>query len=187
MNPTIAETQLLFVDLQPGFVASSRTNPPATLSSAASVLALAGELLRIPMTFLTVPDTSGPGTLIPELQLFATEANSFRRTTTSPFLKTEISHTISAHQRAVLVVSGFSAEVAVLQTALDGLEAGYEVIVPIDAIGSRSPRTEAAVLRQMEIAGAVVTSVRSLLMRLTPDVASSSGAEVLRLLRGFED
>jgi hypothetical protein len=67
------------------------------------------------------------------------------------------------------------------------LEVGCEVIVPVDAIGSRSERTETAAIRQMENAGASVTSVRSLLMRQTPEVSTLPGSAILRSLGALQE
>jgi hypothetical protein len=44
-----ATVQILFADLQPPIVVRSKTNPPKSLSRAASVLARCGRLLRLPV------------------------------------------------------------------------------------------------------------------------------------------
>jgi hypothetical protein len=45
-----ATVQILFADLQPPIVAQSKTNPPKSLSCAASVLARCARVLRLPCT-----------------------------------------------------------------------------------------------------------------------------------------
>jgi len=83
------------------------------------------------------------------------------------------------------MIAGFSAETAVLHTALGALAAGYTVYVPVDCTGSRAERTEAAAFREMERAGVTTSSLRSLLLRMTPDLSCTPGADIVRLLSNF--
>ncbi|MFB9151128.1 isochorismatase family protein [Roseovarius ramblicola] len=57
-----------------------------------------------------------------------------------------------------LVVAGCEAHVCVLQTVLGLLEAGREVAVVTDAIGSRAPADREAALARMARAGAVLVT-----------------------------
>ncbi|MBI0329265.1 isochorismatase family protein [Burkholderia plantarii] len=188
MNPlkSIAEeVQILFIDLQPGLIAASQTVKPPALATAAGVLAKIANVLDIPMTFCLVPEQGGPGSLIPELAEYATEKTSFRRVVASPFMEPAIVSALAAHDRKILVIAGFSAEVAVLQSTLGAIGAGYTVQIPVDTMGSRSARTEDAVMRQMEKAGAIPTSVLSLSALLAPDFSQQPGSAVLSALAGL--
>lgn len=178
----VGDIQLVFADLQPELIAGSTTTTPASLAAAAAVLAKAGRILSLPMTFCVVPVRGQSAQLIPELVEYSTPANTYVRTITSPFLEPRIVQKLHANNRSTLVVAGFSAEVAVLQTALDGIAEGYSIVVPVDAVGSRSSRTESTSLRQIELAGGVVTSVLSLLTRLAPDISKEPGIEVFKAL-----
>ena len=51
-----ATVQVLFADLQPPIVARSKTNPPQSLSRAASVLAQCARLLSLPVHHSVVPE-----------------------------------------------------------------------------------------------------------------------------------
>ena len=51
-----ATVQILFADLQPPIVARSKTNPPQSLSCAASVLARCACLLGLPVHHSVVPE-----------------------------------------------------------------------------------------------------------------------------------
>lgn len=153
----------------------------------AGALAKAARVLGLPMTFSVVPEGGRPGQLIPELAEFATEANTFVRTSASPFLDLPTTAALNRNSRNILVVAGFSAEVVVLHTALDALALGYEVQVPLDAVGARTERTEGGVLRQIERAGGVSTSILTLITRLEPDLANPLGSlalDALKALRG---
>ncbi|CBJ43977.1 putative Isochorismatase-like hydrolases [Ralstonia solanacearum CFBP2957] len=175
---------MVFADLVPELVASSETVSPTSLSSSAGVLATAASKLGIPMTFCVVPVGGKAGRVIPEFADYANEGNTFSRIFTNPFMDASFVQRLKDNARPTLIVSGFTVETVVLLTALDALAAGYKVHVPVDAVGSRSARTEPAAIRQIELAGGVVTSVRSLLMRLAPNISKGRDAEVFKALSG---
>ncbi len=183
-RPMVEHVQMVFADLVPELVAGSLTVAPSSLSSSAAVLALAASKLGMPMTFCVVPIGGRPGHVIPELADYSDEGNTFSRDFTNPFLDARFVKRLKDNSRPTLVLVGYTAETAVLLTALDALAAGYSVHVPVDAIGSRSTRTEAAAIRQIELAGGVTTSVRSLLMRLAPNISKGHDAEVFKALSG---
>ncbi|WP_052628757.1 isochorismatase family protein [Ralstonia solanacearum] len=183
-RPQVEEVQMVFADLVPELVASSETVSPTSLSSSAGVLATAASKLGIPMTFCVVPVGGKAGRVIPEFADYANEGNTFSRIFTNPFMDASFVQRLKDNARPTLIVSGFTVETVVLLTALDALAAGYKVHVPVDAVGSRSARTEPAAIRQIELAGGVVTSVRSLLMRLAPNISKGRDAEVFKALSG---
>ena len=62
LDPAIV--QILFADLQPPIVARSKTNPPQSLSCAASVLARSARVLGLPVHHSVVPE----GGFVPDHQ-----------------------------------------------------------------------------------------------------------------------
>jgi|GEM_PF-6021195 len=137
------------------------------------------------MTFLTVGNETGPTALVPDLVRHATAQTCIARHLTGPFLVPDIVAALAGYDRQTLMIAGFSAETAVIQTALGALAAGYTVYVPVDCTGSRTERTEAATFREMERAGVTTSSLRSLLLRMAPDLSCAPGADVIRLLGNF--
>lgn len=182
-----ADIQVLFADLQPTLIAGSSSMTPAALASGARVLAHIARLAGVPTTFSLVQADGKPGVLIPELLPYANQDAVFHRLEACTFADLELTSRLASHQRKVLVVSGFATEVAVLELALGAIDAGYTVHVPVDAIGGRSSRTEAAALRQMEIAGAVPTSIASLAAVFTPVFSRPPGDAVLAALAALEE
>lgn len=169
LNIRARDVQVLFVDLQPELTDGSRSIQPQALAANAAVLARVAHLVDVPVTFSIVPMAGKPGRHIPELAQYAGEKNTFPRVVAGTFMEPPLVSALAAQRRKVLIVSGYATEVAVLQTALGALKAGYTVYVPVDAIGSRSSRTESAALREMELAGAIPTSVLALAAQLAPD------------------
>jgi nicotinamidase-related amidase len=183
--PDPARVQILFADLQPSIIARSVTNPPAALARAACVLAQAGKLFGLPLHFSVVPEGGKNPELIPELSREAEGSVTLPRMSASPFLDEAITNALAASGRKTLVVCGFATEVVVLHAARAAIEAGYRVLVPVDACGGMSARTEDAAFRQIEAAGAVTTSVVGIVTELAPDFSRAPGQQAFQLLQSL--
>jgi nicotinamidase-related amidase len=68
---------------------------------------------------------------------------------------------LAAGLKASVVVVGMETHVCVLNTALDLIEAGLHVFVPVDAVQSRYRVDHDTALRRMERAGAVLTTAET--------------------------
>lgn len=179
----ITDVQVLFADLQGSLVSHSRTQLPEAIGRSANVLAQVASILKLPMLFSVVPEGSGPSTLIPELATFSTPGNTIRRVLAGCFMDEPTKQALARTGCKTLVLAGYAAEVVVLQTVLDAIAAGYTVYYVVDAIGSKSARTEDAAFREMERAGAIPTSVLSLTTRLTPDFFHAPGSQTFAALQ----
>lgn len=173
------QAQVLFVDLQPELIRRSQTVKPAALAANAAVLARVARLTQVPVTFSIVPVQGEPGRNLPDLADYASAHNTFQRVMAGTFMEPRLVAALDAHQRKTLVIAGYASEVAVLQTVLGARSAGYRVYVVVDASGSQSARTEDAALKQMEMAGAIPTSVLAVAAQLAPDFSRRPGSEVL--------
>lgn len=178
-----SDVQVLFADLQVSLVAGSRTVSPEALGRSAAALAKVATILELPMLFSVVPERKGEPVLIPELLPYATRANTLKRTLTGPFMDKATASALASTGRKTLILAGFAAEVVVLQTVLDAVEAGYKVQYVVDAVGGLSERTEDTALRQAELAGGVPTTVVSLTTRMTPDLFQFPGSEAFAAIR----
>jgi hypothetical protein len=174
-----ANVVILFADLQPALVANSVTNPPKLVEAGAGALARAGTILDIPILFSVVPEDGGPPTHLPALAGHATPANSFTRHCASPFGDAAFVTALEATGRRTLVIAGYSTEAVIVFATLEAIERGFKVVVALDAGGARSARTENAILRRIERAGAIVTSVADIVMTAAPDFSTSPGRETL--------
>jgi nicotinamidase-related amidase len=180
-----ATVQILFADLQPPIVVRSKTNPPQSLSRAASVLAQCARLLGLPVHHSVVPEGGKAPEVLPDLAKETEDAPQFARITADPFLDPQTREAIDAVKRPVLVIAGFATEAVVLRAALSALESDYRVQVPVDACGGMSARTEDAALRQIEAAGGVTTSVVSLVTAMAPDFAREPGRNTFAALQAL--
>jgi hypothetical protein len=73
-------------DLQPPIVARSKTNPPQSLSRAASVLAQCARLLSLPVHHSVVPEGGKAPEVLPDLAKETEGAPQFARMTADVFL-----------------------------------------------------------------------------------------------------
>ena len=104
------------------------------------------------------------------------------RTFTTAFADTQLVADLAATGRKVLLLAGVASEIVVVRTALDALEAGYEVHIAIDACGGFSERTEAAAWNRATTRGAVMTSVVTFAAELAGDFSSELGAKTLAVV-----
>ena len=105
------------------------------------------------------------------------------RSSFSPLFDEATRTAIAATGRQHLVIAGFATEVVVLHAVRDALAAGYRVLVPVDACGGMSSRTEDAAFRQIEAAGGITTSVVTLVTAMVPDVSTDLGRQALEILQ----
>ncbi len=174
-----ATRHLLLIDLQRPGINMIGTVLPDSLLRAAAALRNAARLLGWPITYTVTGDRASPGKLAGELAKQARAHEKLvTRTTTSAFLNESIVGEIAGAGCNTLVIAGAPLEGSVIHTALDAIERGYTIVVPVEAVGSASARVEAAALRELERAGATVTSLRTLLLRYAPDDATTLGTAV---------
>lgn len=84
--------------------------------------------------------------------------------------------------RSQAIVCGIETHVCVSQTVHDLLERGLEVHVPADAVGSRHQIDYQRGLERLERAGAVVTTVESVLFELLRGAEAPEFKQVQRLI-----
>jgi nicotinamidase-related amidase len=150
-NPTELnkdDVQILFADLQVKLVSRSKTTPPPVLASSVNVLARVARLLEIPIILSVVPEGGRTPELIPELAKETTGLPQFLRTGAK--LDERTKEALAANRRNTIIISGFATEAVVLHAATAAIACGHRVLIPVDACGGLSNRTEAAAFRQIE-------------------------------------
>ncbi len=85
--------------------------------------------------------------------------------------------------RKQVILAGIEAHVCVYQTAIDLLEAGYEVVVTADAVSSRTAENKALALQAMRDAGAAILPAESILFALLRDAAHPRFKDLLKLIK----
>lgn len=182
----LATTNAMVVlsDMQPPIVArGSRTTPERDLRKAVSILSESAGILGIPLFGSVIPLGAGEsGTeAIDELA----GQRCMVRQTVGVFDDDATRDAIASHDRPIIAIGGVSTEVAALHAVLGALRIGHAVHVLTDACGGFDARTEAAAFRQMEEAGATMSSVPSFLTAMIGSLADADGQAVLASLSRF--
>jgi hypothetical protein len=179
---TALTTQILFVDIQPDIVGSSKTNPPEKLIQSAVTIARIGKLFDLPMLASVVPTGNGEPNLVPELAAELPNITLLPRTMAPAFDDEKTAATIAQSGRHDLVICGVVTEVAVLLACFGAVLRGHEVHVPVDACGGLTPRTEDAAFRRIESFDANTAATVTLGAVLAGDLASPKGVELMKIL-----
>jgi nicotinamidase-related amidase len=145
------------------------------------VLARVARLLEIPIILSVVPEGGRAPELIPELAKETTGVSRFLRTGAN--LDERTKEALAANRRKALIISGFATEAVVIHAATAAIASGHRVLIPVDACGGLSERTEAAAFRQIEAFGGETTSVVTLTTALVPDFSSTLGQQLFSVLQ----
>jgi hypothetical protein len=89
---------------------------------------------------------------------------------------------LKALGRGTVVLTGMETHVCVAQTAFDLLTAGYRVMIPVDAVGSRHDLDHTTALRRLEQAGAELTTAEAVAFEWAHDAAHPHFKEVSKLV-----
>lgn len=91
-------------------------------------------------------------------------------------------------QRPNVVLAGMETHVCVMQTALDLLDAGLHVFLPVDALAARSRTDHDTALHRLTLAGAIPTTAEAVAFEWVADAAHPRFKEVSKLViaRGKE-
>lgn len=173
------ETLVIFCDLHQTLIEQSATISTKALASNVGILAELCDYFRLPSHLLTVPIDSQPAAVIDVLQPLLTTATTSFRVDADPFYNGQLAQTLAAATVKTIVISGFSTEVGVMLCALGALAQGYRVIVVVDAIGSRSTRTEMAALQFLSAQGVQILPLATLAVCFESDFSTPAGGKVL--------
>ena len=110
----------------------------------------------------------GLGDTLPEIRdvLEGDNAKSFEKVTFSACDNDDSWHYLAQQNRSIVLLFGVEAHVCVMQTALDLLDNGMQPVIIADAVGSRFPYDKKQAIRRIRRAGAVITTVESILFEL---------------------
>jgi nicotinamidase-related amidase len=153
---TARDTGLLVIDVQEKLLAKIPTAD--TVVRNAAFLIDAARLLDVPVQ-ATEQYPKGLGPTVPELAQRLPE-----RPDKLAFSCCAVPSVVAALRRGArskVVLAGIETHVCVQQTALDLLALGFQVAIPVDAVGSRYAVDHEYALRRLEKAGAILTTAET--------------------------
>ena len=179
--PTVENSLLVVVDLQQKLM-PAMSGGEAIIDRAAIMVSGAAELGMDIVVTEQYP--KGLGNTVPEISTWLPDGvNVCEKTSFSTFKSEAFLKTLSARKREVLIFIGVEMHVCLLQSVLDARNAGYEVIVVADAIGSRKNNDRDWALDAARDAGAVVLGSESVLFMLMRDAKNPHFKAISALIK----
>lgn len=156
---TPENSALIIIDYQPVQVSSIRSMPRDELVFNITSVARAALNYDLPIIHSTVNVGTGRNKPpIQELQEVLGHLPTYDRTSINSWEDTEFKQAIKALGRKKLIMTALWTEACLAFPVLDAIKEGYEVYVPVDAVGGTSLAAHEAALRRMEQAGAKLIS-----------------------------
>ena len=125
----------------------------------------------------------GIGETIPSLKELVYDYPHFEKTTFSCCQNEPTMEAIKAADKKVVIVAGIETHVCVLQTCIDLLEAGLEVVIVTDCCTSRKQNDTDIAIKRLVQAGVIPTTYESLLFELTLNAKNSCFKEISSLVK----
>ena len=82
-----------------------------------------------------------------------------------------------------IIVCGIESHICILQTSIDLLQKGYNILIPRDAIGSRSVVDNETAFLRLILSGAIASSTESLICELCKTANRKEFREVSKILK----
>ena len=156
---TPENSALIIIDYQPVQVSSIRSMPREELVFNITSIAKAAVNYGLPIIHSTVNVETGLNKPpIQQLQDIIGHLPTYDRTTVNAWEDVEFKQAVKALGRRKLIMTALWTEVCLAFPALDAIQEGYEVYVPVDAVGGTSVAAHEAGLRRVEQAGGKMTS-----------------------------
>jgi len=149
----------IIIDYQPIQVSSIRSMPRDELIFNITSVAKAAVNYNLPIIHSTVNVQTGRNKPpIQELQNVLGYLPTYDRTSINSWEDSEFKQAVKALGRRKLIMTALWTEACLAFPALDAIQEGYEVYVPVDAVGGTSVAAHEAALRRMEQAGVKLIS-----------------------------
>ena len=152
------DTTVVLVDLAVGFANILRSHDLREHINNVTGLATTAKLYGAGLVVTNGEASKPSGPLYPELAEVLGDEPVIERGASyafNSFRDPEFADAIKAQNRKRLVIAGIATDGCVLQTALGGLRAGYEVYVVADAVASPSKEAHDVALQRMIMSGIV--------------------------------
>ena len=138
--------------------------------------------LHLPIV-VTEQYPQGLGTTIPALKQMMGEEQPFAKLIFSCWRVEPFWVRLTELGRKTVILTGMEAHICVLQTALDLLQAGFSVHVPVDAVCSRKKEHWKVAIEQMKMAGAVITCAETIAFQLLREAGTEDFKILSKLFR----
>jgi nicotinamidase-related amidase len=175
------KTALVVIDLQQKLLPAI-SDHERVLKNSLLLMRLA-QVLGLPVV-LTTQYAKGLGRTVPEVLAESAGVEPLDKTTFGCFGDEGIRRRLAEIARPQLVVCGIESHICVTQTVLGALDAGYQVHVAADAVGSRTEANAQVGLQRMQRAGALLSSAEMSIYELLGRSDGQDFKKMLPFLKG---
>jgi isochorismate hydrolase len=145
-------------------------------------LAQGCSLLGIP-ALVTEQNPAGLGPTVPDVATLLPDAEKAAKFSFSYCAESGFVDQLKATNRHQILVCGIESHICVYQTAMDLMDAGFEVQVVCDAVSSRTGQNKELALRRLETEGAKITGVEMALFELLRSAKAEQFKAVSALIK----
>jgi nicotinamidase-related amidase len=167
---TPLNSTLIIIDYQPPQIADITSMDRNEMMKNVVALIKMAKLYKMPIVHSTVNVKTGLNTQpVPQIRQVTKGLPTYDRTSINAWEDKEFVEAVKATGRKKLIIAALWTEACLSFPTLDALKEGYEVYLPVDAVGGTSLTAHEAALRRMERAGAQPVSVMGLLCEIQRD------------------
>ena len=177
---TIENSLLLVVDFQQRLMPSIHKNEE--IERKMEIMIKCCRILNVPI-IVTQQYTKGLGGTVDLLSNALAEYEPIEKITFSCYRNAKFRDMLNNTGKANIIVTGIETHICVLQTVMDLLDNGYQAFVVADCIGSRSETDNAYAEKRMEKAGAILTTMESVLFEILARADHPKRKEISALLK----
>ena len=153
-------SMFLLIDYQPTQVKSINSRNKQDLIRNVTNLTELMKTFDVPIVLSTVNVVTGRNKeTIPQLKELLSDVVSYDRTSINSWEDKEVNEAVKKIGRKNIIICGLWTEACLTFPTLDALKEGFEVFVPVDAVGGTSKTAHEMALRRVEQAGAKMTSL----------------------------
>ncbi|MBL7777066.1 MAG: hydrolase [Chitinophagales bacterium] len=172
-------TALLVIDIQERLMPVIHNKEEVFAN--ASKLIKGAEMLGVE-TIVTEQYPKGLGNTCKEIELPA-KAAVIEKICFSCLQSDTVNEQLKLTNRKSLLICGAEAHICVLKTCLDALQAGYEVHIVADAVGSRTAQNHQLALERMKQSGAFIVSTEMALFMLLNQAGTDEFKAISKLIK----
>ncbi|MEE3361969.1 MAG: hydrolase [Anaerovoracaceae bacterium] len=174
------EAAVIAIDFQTNIIKAMHEKEE--LADCAARLFEGAKALGVPV-LVTQQYTKGLGETVPEIAQAIGDFEHVEKTTFSALKTPEFKERLEASGKKQVILTGIEAHVCVQQTALELLDAGYDVFVLSDCISSRKKKDKKEAERRMVHAGCVLTTYEAALFEMLDGSKSDGFKEISKIVK----
>jgi len=140
------------------------------------------KVLEVPI-ILTEQNPRGLGITIAEVKALLPDLEPIYKMAFSCLGEEGLPKRLKDLGRKQIILTGIETHVCVYQTAMDLIDAGYDVQVVSDCVSSRTPENKKLALKKMREAGIVITSTEIILFELLKTADSPKFREIASIIK----